>query len=306
MRALVVDPGASGGLRLGEAPDPVPGPGQVLVEVRHTSLNAAELYFAQRGAPGEVIGFDSAGVVVRAAADGRGPAAGSRVVGFGETGGFGALRALDVSDAVVVPDGIDLGEAATLPVAAGTALRALEQAGPLLGRRVLVTGASGGVGGFAVQLAALGGAYVIGVAASDAGAQWVGELGVHEVVAGLDEVKEPVDVVIDTVGGAQLVSAYGLLAEGGTLQSVGWAAGREAVLPVGATLGSPTPKSIVSVYNGGGLTDRQAQLRRLLALVADGRLRVPVGWRGPWDRIADAVGALGNRSLRGKAVLDVT
>lgn len=306
MRALIVDPGASGGLRLGEAPDPVPGPGQMLVEVRHTSLNAAELYFAQRGAPGEVIGFDSAGVVVRAAADGRGPAAGSRVVGFGETGGFGALRALDVSDAVVVPDGIDLGEAATLPVAAGTALRALEQAGPLLGRRVLVTGASGGVGGFAVQLAALGGAYVIGVAASDAGAQWVGELGAHEVVAGLDEVKEPVDVVIDTVGGAQLVAAYGLLAEGGTLQSVGWAAGREAVLPVGATLGSPTPKSIVSVYNGGGLTDRQAQLRRLLALVADGRLRVPVGWRGPWDRIADAVGALGNRSLRGKAVLDVT
>ena len=70
MRALIVDPGATGGLRLGAALDPVPGPGQVLVEVRHTSLNSAELYFAQRGAPGEVIGFDSAGVVVRTAADG--------------------------------------------------------------------------------------------------------------------------------------------------------------------------------------------------------------------------------------------
>ncbi|XUL93053.1 zinc-binding dehydrogenase [Streptomyces galilaeus] len=201
MRALIVDPEAVGGLRLGEAPDPVPGPGQLLVEIRHTSLNSAELYFVQRGAPGDVIGFDSAGVVVRAAADGSGPSVGSRVVGYGDNGGFGALRALDVADVAVVPDEVDLGEAATLPVAAGTALRALEQAGPLLGRRVLVTGASGGVGGFAVQLAALGGAYVIGVAGSADGARWVGELGAREVVAGVDEVKEPLDVVIDTVGG---------------------------------------------------------------------------------------------------------
>jgi NADPH:quinone reductase-like Zn-dependent oxidoreductase len=305
VRALIVDPGVAGGLRLGEVPEPVPGPGQLLVEVRHTSLNSAELYFAQRGAPGDVIGFDSAGVVVRAAVDGSGPAVGSRVVGYGDSGGFGALRALDVADVAVVPDEVDLGEAATLPVAAGTALRALEQAGPLLGRRVLVTGASGGVGGFAVQLAALGGAYVIGVAGSEDGARWVGELGAREVVTGADEVKEPLDVVIDAVGGAQLVSAYGVLAPGGSLQSVGWAAGRDAVLPVGVTLGSSTPKAIVSVYNGGGLTDRQAQLRRLLALVGDGRLRVPVGWRGPWDRIAEAVAALSGRSLRGKAVLDV-
>lgn len=147
MRALIVDPTAPGRLRLGDAPDPVPGPGQVLIEVRHTSLNAAELFFAERAAPGEVIGFDAAGVVVTAAADGTGPAVGSRVVGFAEGGGFGALRAMDVADVAVVPDGVELGEAATLPVAAGTALRALEQAGPLLGRTVLVTGASGGVGG---------------------------------------------------------------------------------------------------------------------------------------------------------------
>ncbi|MFD0286770.1 alcohol dehydrogenase catalytic domain-containing protein [Streptomyces lutosisoli] len=133
MRALIVDPTAPGRLRLGEVPDPVPGPAQVLVEVRHTSLNAAELFFAERAEPGEVIGFDAAGVVVTAAADGSGPAVGSRVVGFAEGGGFGALRAMDVADVAVVPDAVDLGEAAALPVAAGTALRALEQAGPLLG-----------------------------------------------------------------------------------------------------------------------------------------------------------------------------
>jgi len=305
MRALIVDPEAPGRLRLGEAPDPQPAPGQVLVEVRHTSLNAAELWFAQRAAPGEVIGYDAVGVVV-AAAEGTGPAVGSRVVGFAEGGGFGALRAMDVADVAVVPDGVDLGEAAALPVAAGTALRALDQAGPLLGRRVLVTGASGGVGGFAVQLAGLGGAHVIGVAGSEDGRRWVSELGADEAVGGVDRVAEPVDVVIDTVGGEQLAAAYGLLASGGSLQSIGWASGREAVLPVGSTLGSPAPKAIVSVYNGGGLTDRQAQLGRLLALVAAGKLRVPVGWRGPWDKIADAVEALSSRRLRGKAVLDVT
>ena len=305
MRALIVDPEAPGRLRLGEAPDPQPAPGQVLVEVRHTSLNAAELWFAQQTAPGEVIGYDAAGVVV-AAAEGTGPAVGSRVVGFAEGGGFGALRAMDVADVAVVPDGVDLGEAAALPVAAGTALRALDQAGPLLGRRVLVTGASGGVGGFAVQLAGLGGAHVIGVAGSEDGRRWVSELGADEAVGGVDRVAEPVDVVIDTVGGEQLAAAYGLLASGGSLQSIGWASGREAVLPVGSTLGSPAPKAIVSVYNGGGLTDRQAQLGRLLAVVAAGKLRVPVGWRGPWDKIADAAEVLSSRRLRGKAVLDVT
>ncbi|PBC65544.1 alcohol dehydrogenase [Streptomyces sp. Tue6028] len=305
MRALIVDPAAPARLRLGEAPDPVPGPAQVLVEVRHTSLNAAELFFAERADPGEVIGFDAAGIVVAAAADGSGPSVGSRVVGFAEGGGFGALRAMDAVDVAEVPEGVDLGEAATLPVAAGTALRALEQAGPLLGRRVLVTGASGGVGGFAVQLAALAGAYVIAVAGSQASAEGPAALGAHEVVIGLGGVKESVDVVIDTVGGDQLVAAYALLAPGGTLQSVGWASGREASLPVGSTLGSPVPKTVVSVYNGAGLTDRRAQLTRLLGLVEAGRLRVPVGWRGPWDRIAEAVDALGNRRLRGKAVLDV-
>ncbi|WP_369244203.1 zinc-binding dehydrogenase [Streptomyces sp. R41] len=305
MRALIVDPTVPGKLRLGEAPDPLPGPGQALIEVRHTSLNAAELFFAERAEPGDVLGFDAGGVVVAAAADGSGPAVGSRVVGFADGGGFGALRAMDVADLAVVPDGVDLGEAATLPVAAGTALRALEQAGPLLGRRVLVTGASGGVGGFAVQLAAIGGAYVIAVAGSEESARGLGDLGADEIAIGLAGVTQPVDVVVDTVGGDQLAAAYGLLAPDGSLQSVGWASGQGATLPVGSTLGSRTPKTIVSVYNGVGLTDRQPQLRRLLDLVAAGKLRVPVGWRGPWDKIADAAEALGNRRLRGKAVLDV-
>lgn len=305
MRALVVDPAAPAKLRLDEVPEPVPGPGQVVIEVHHSSLNAAELYFAERSQPGTVLGFDAAGVVVRAAEDGSGPAVGSRVVTFAADGGWAQRRAVDVIDLAVVPESVGLAEAATLPVAGGTALRALWQAGPIAGRRVLVTGASGGVGSFAVQLAAIAGAYVIASVGSPESGKGLDELGADEVVLGPENVDGPIDVVIDNVGGPQLAAAYGLLAPGGSLQSVGWAAGESAVLAPGSTLGRPTPVSITSVYNGSGLTDRPAQLEALLRLVAAGRLTPKIAWRGPWDRIAEATDALANRRLRGKAVLDI-
>ncbi|MFC4910033.1 zinc-binding dehydrogenase [Actinomadura gamaensis] len=306
MRALIVDPDAPARLVLGEAPEPVPAAGQAVVEVRHSSLNSAELYFAGRAEPGTVLGFDAAGVVVEPAADGTGPAAGARVVTFGDGGGWAERRAVDVIDLAVVPDAVDLADAATLPVAAGTALRALWQAGPIAGRRVLVTGASGGVGSFAVQLAAIGGAHVIASVGSAASGEGLAELGANEVVLGPENVGGPVDVVIDMVGGAQLAAAYGLLTPGGSLQSIGWASGEAAVLPPGSTLGRRSPTSITSVYNGAGVTDRPAQLKALLDLVATGRLRPRVSWRGPWDRVAEAADALAGRRLQGKAVLDVT
>ncbi|WP_312887961.1 zinc-binding dehydrogenase [Nonomuraea rhodomycinica] len=286
-------------------PEPVPTPGQVVVEVRHSSLNAAELFFAGRSTPGTVLGFDAAGVVVETAADGTGPTVGSRVVSFASGGGWAERRAVNAIDLAVVPDSVDLAEAATLPVAAGTALRALWQAGPIAGRRVLVTGASGGVGSFAVQLAAIGGAHVIASVGSAESGKGLAELGADEVVFGPENVSEPVDVVIDMVGGRQLVTAYGLLTPGGSLQSVGWASGEAAVLEPGSTLGRPAPTFITSVYNGSGLTDRPAQLKALLDLVAAGRLKPKISWRGRWDRIAEAAEALADRRLQGKAVLDV-
>jgi len=305
MRALLVDPGSPARLRLGDAPDPVPAAGQALIEVRHSSLNAAELFFAGTSEPGTVLGFDAAGVVVAAAADGTGPGAGSRVVSFAGRGGWAELRAVDTADLAVVPDDVDLAAAATLPVAGGTALRALWQAGATAGRRVLVTGASGGVGSFVVQLAALGGAHVIASVGSPERGEGLDRLGATHVVVGLDGVDEPVDIVIDQVGGPQMVDAYRLLAPGGTLQSVGWASGQPAAFPPGSTLGSPAPKSIVSVYNGSGLADRHRQLTALLDLLAAGKLTVQIGWRGSWEQVADAAQALSTRRLAGKAVLDI-
>jgi NADPH:quinone reductase len=102
---------------------------------------------------------------------------------------------------------------------------------------VLITGASGGVARFAVQLAAHAGAHVIASVGSVARGQGLGERGADEVVVGLDELKQPIHVILDNVGGPQLVAAWRLLAPGGSLQSIGWTSGEPAVFPPYSTIG---------------------------------------------------------------------
>lgn len=201
MRAIVYDSAAPRGLRLGEVAEPRPSDAQALVEVRAISLNFGELAFmAGHLQPGEVPGWDAAGVVVRAAPDGSGPAAGSAVVTFGWGGAWAERRAVETGELAVLADSIYLGAASTLPVAGVTALRALRQLGPVIGRRVLVTGASGGVGRYAVQLAARAGAHVLAVVGSAARGEGLRELGAAEIVTGLEQVTEPVFGVLDNVG----------------------------------------------------------------------------------------------------------
>src|SRR6266704_3063743 len=207
MRALVFEPGAPAGLRLGDTQDPVPGPSQALVRVAATSLNFADVAFLRdRKAPGAVPGFDAAGVVVSAAGDGSGPPAGAWVV----TGGWAELRAVETTEVAVVPDGVDAGLAAAIPVAGVTALRAVRRLGSLVGRRVLITGASGGVGRFAVQLAARAGAHVVASAGSPQRGEGLAALGAAEVVTGLDGITQPVFAALDNVGGHTLSQAYAL------------------------------------------------------------------------------------------------
>ncbi|GAA2815372.1 zinc-binding dehydrogenase [Saccharopolyspora taberi] len=298
MRALLVTPGTTSGLKLGEADDPVPAANEALVDVEHVSLNFGEVFNARESGaePGAVHGWDASGVVARAAADGSGPAVGSRVVTFGYSGAWAQRRAVPVAELAVVPDEVDLAVSSTLPVAGVTALRALRRSGPLLGRTVLVTGASGGVGRIAVQLAARAGARVIAQARRGGG---LAELGAHEVVPDLDGVGE-LDVVLDNVGGPQLVRAWELVRPGGVVQSIGWTSGEPAVFQPYATVGPA--KSLTSFQPG---TEFGADLDYLLGLLARGELAVEVGWRGSWQRYEEAAEALLGRKVTGKAVLDV-
>ncbi|HEY3502582.1 MAG TPA: zinc-binding dehydrogenase [Actinocatenispora sp.] len=303
MRALVVNHSVPAGIGLGEAPDPVPTAGQALVRVEAVSLNRGELSRLRDAEPGTVPGWDAAGVVVTPAADGTGPAAGTRVLTFGYGAAWAELRAADTTNLAAVPDGVDLGAASALPVAAGTALRAVRRLGPLLGRRVLVTGASGGVGRFAVQLAARGGAYVIALVGSAARGAGLAELGASEIVTDLDQVTGTLGGALDTIGGPVLARAFGLLAGGASVQSIGAASGEPTVFPAGATVGAPVGRRLESFQFG---TDAADDLAYLAGLLAEGAIDPQVDWRGSWDRIGEAADALLARRVRGKAVLDVT
>jgi NADPH:quinone reductase len=300
MRALIVDPSAPEALRLAAVADPVAGPSQVLIDVHHVSLNYGDLNDARSGRVpvGAVLGSDAAGVVVQAAADG-GPRVGTRVAALA-SGAFAERAAVDVGAVAAVPPSVDLAEVATLPVAGLAALRALRAAGLVLDKRVLITGASGGVGRFAVQLAAHAGAHVIASVGWLARGEGLARAGAEEVVVGLDGVDQPVDVVLDNVGGPQLVEAWTLLAPGGNLQSIGWTSGEPAVFDPYSTVGPP--KTLSSFLNAG---EAGPDLATLVKFVADGSLSVEIGWRGTWDRIAEAVRALSGRRVSGKAVLDV-
>jgi NADPH:quinone reductase-like Zn-dependent oxidoreductase len=303
MRAIVHDPRAPHGLRLTEVPSPRPGPGQVLVRVAAASLNFADVaYLADRGVPGAVPGFDAAGVVVIGAADGTGPPPGTRVVTFDWSGAWAAQRAVDVGELAVVPDGMDLVAAAALPVAGVTALRALRTLGPLAGRRVLVTGASGGVGGFAVQLAARQGAHVIASVGRPERGAGLEALGAAEVVVGLGGVAAPIHGALDNVGGATLAGAFALLAPGATVASVGMASREPTTIDFeqARIRGGGTRIETFAVGPGFG-----PDLAVLVDLAAAGELDPLVDWWGPWEKVGEAAGALLGRTVRGKAVLEV-
>jgi NADPH:quinone reductase len=309
--ALVVDHDAPAGLRLGETADPVPASDEVLVEVRAISLNHGELrgaifnYGELRGVAdqpaGYVPGWDAAGVVRTPAADGSGPPAGSRVVTFGPSGAWAQLRAVPVAELAVVPDEVDLAAASALPVAGVTALRALRRLGFVTGQRVLVTGASGGVGRFAVQLGAAAGAHVIASVGSAARGEGLAELGAAEVVVGLEGVEPGLHGVLDNVGGPQLARAFTLLAVGGSVQSIGATSGEPTVFEPYATVGEL--RSLQSFMMGGQLG---GDLAVLLGMLAEGRLDPQIGRRGDWKDVASAVEALFARRIAGKAVLDVS
>ncbi len=299
MRALIVDPAAPERIALGEVADPVLGDGQALVKIAAISLNYGELPANGGGETGAVPGWDAAGTVVRAAASG-GPAIGTRVLTHGARGGWAEYRAAALTDLAPIPDGVDLGAASALPVAAGTALRALRAIGSIVGRRVLVTGASGGVGRFAVQLARLAGAHVVAVVGSEPRGAGLAELGADEVVVGIDAVREPVFGVIENVGGPTLVRGFQLLEVGGSLLSIGGTSHEPAVFPPYATVGPQ--RSLVSFTMGPNMA---ADLAYLLDLLSRGQLDPQIGWRGSWTHAAEASRALLDRTVLGKAVLDL-
>src|SRR5258705_9329245 len=184
--AVVVDPDAPGRLVIRAVPEPTPDRDEAVVRVHAISLNRGEVRRSGVAAAGWRPGWDLAGVVERAAADGSGPSVGTRVVGFLPEGAWAQRVAVPRNALAELPDKVTFSQAATFPVAGLTALLALGKRGQILGRRVLVTGATGGVGDFAVQLARLAGAHVTASARRADQVAALRQLGAHDVTIGDD------------------------------------------------------------------------------------------------------------------------
>ena len=196
-------------MSLREVTDPSPAPNQALVEVRATSLNRGEVRGLAQRREGTVVGWDLAGVVREPAADGSGPPAGARVVGLlGDGGAWAQLAAVPTDLLAELPDEVSFEDASVLPIAGLTALHLLEVAGNVLDKRVLITGAAGGVGRIAIQLAHRAGARVTGVVRNEARGEGLRELGADELITELTpDGGKDWDVIFESVGGASLGAA---------------------------------------------------------------------------------------------------
>jgi NADPH:quinone reductase-like Zn-dependent oxidoreductase len=305
MLGYVTDPGAPAGLDRRELPDPGPGPHDVLIEVRAYAINRGELHLLEQRADGWRPGQDLAGIVAQAAADGTGPAPGTRVVGVADGAAWAQRATVPSHRVAALPDDVAFADAAALPVAGLTALRTLREGGDLLGRRVLITGATGGVGSFAVQLAVAGGAHVTALVSGAARADAARALGAHAVVTTLDEDAGRFDTVLDGVGGSVLRDAVHRLRSRGTVVAYGAAGGREPTpLAFYDFAGEPALGRLVGffIYATGEETFG-ADLAALAAMVADGRLRVDRGDTRDWSETREALDDLRRRRVTGKVVL---
>jgi NADPH:quinone reductase len=226
VRAVVVDPTAPGKLAIESVELRDPDRDEVTVRVTAISLNRGETRRAvQQAEPGWRPGWDFVGVIETAAADGSGSGPGTRVVGILPSGAWAERVNCRTHAVAALPDAVGDSQAATLPVAGLTALHALRQGGLLLGRKVLVDGASGGVGHLACQLAAAAGAQVWGHVRREeyraAVAEWCGERVVLGRELAAAKPHGPFWLILDSLGGSALSAALGMLQPGGTCVTFG-------------------------------------------------------------------------------------
>ncbi|MEV5242787.1 zinc-binding dehydrogenase [Streptomyces cinnamoneus] len=300
MRRLIPTGEAARPVAFAEAPQPVPGPGEALIKVEAFAPNRGETFLLERPRPGLLPGKDVAGLVVQAAADGSGPGIGTRVVGHPALGGWAEYAAVPTHSLAALPDGVDSVRAAALPLAGITALRLLRTAGSLAGRRVLLTGASGGVGHYVTELAVGAGAELTAVTATPERGERLAALGA-EVVHDVAAARGPFDVVLESTGGPELPLALATVRPGGLLVWFGQASRTPVTLDFFQLLGGPERVTIQHFHYAGA--PYGADLEALVRLVEQGRLHPEIGRVADWSETANTLVDLRERRIRGKAVL---
>ncbi|MEU6732090.1 zinc-binding dehydrogenase [Streptomyces physcomitrii] len=290
-----------------EVPEPEPQADEVVVEVDAFSVNRGETFLLAGPRPGWRPGKDVAGRVVRAAADGSGPAEGSRVVAHPPAAGWAERVAVAARSTAVLPESVDAATAAVLPLAGITAVRLLRQSGAAAGDRVLITGASGGVGHYVTELAAAAGIEITAVTATPERGERLAALGAAQVVQSVAEAKGPFQVVLESVGHEVLPATLPLLTSGGRLIWFGQASRQPSALNFFHFFRKPDQDPFAVTLEHFDYTRGERsygeELAELVDLVATGRLHPEIGLRGDWTGTAEAIAALRARTVRGNVVL---
>ena len=329
MRAIVIIPDEqSGTLALRDAPDPTPGPQELLIRVKATALNRADLAQRRGRYPAAVTAADSGLAIGGLEAAGEVIGMGASVAGFAEGdrvmamcgGGYAELATVDYRLALHVPERLSWEEAASIPVAYMTEHNALITNGQLqAGESVFINAASSGVGVAALQLAKLFGARPVigssGVAQKlEALADWGMDVGINYQTENVGDALlaatqgEGVDVIIDHVGASHLADHLRGMALKGRLVSVGRLGGGKHEIDldliaarrlhlIGVTFRTRTLEERIEIAQGCG--------EAILPALADGRLRPCIDRVFPLNEVAEAQGYLASNAQIGKIVLTI-
>lgn len=323
MRAVLVTRfGGPEVMVLGEVPDPVPGPGQAVVDVAvsgvtfvETQMRAGTDRWHERPALPYVPGGMVAGRV-SAAGDGTDPGwVGRRVLaGTGNTGGFAERAVVDAIELIPVPDRLDLSDAVALHTDGSTATGLVEGAQIKAGDWVLVEAAAGGVGSLLVQLAVTAGAHVVAAARGERKLDATRALGAEIAVdysqpGWAEQVREATggsgpDVVFDGVGGAIGRAAFEVTARGGRFSVHGASSGEPTIIdPQEAHTRGVQVLPIEQLFTFGPKMRGWAE--QIMAETAAGRVRPMIGQTFPLEQAAAAHAAIESRQALGKTLITV-
>jgi len=322
MKALLCEAyGLIDNLVVKDIPSPVPGPKQLLVEVKAAAVNFPDalmvqgLYQVKPPLP-FTPGAEISGIVKTVGAEVKHYKAGDRIIALTSTGGFAEECIVESAKAMPLPTGMDFETGAALVLTYCTSLHGLKDCGHLkAGETLVVLGAAGGVGISAIEIGKAMGARVIAAASSDDKLALCRKVGADETVNySTENLKDRIneltggkgaDVVYDPVGGPYTEPAVRALAWRGRLLIIGFAAGEIPKIPLNLAL--LKERSLIGVYWGDSTkhdpTGHLANLHQLHEWFAAGRIRPVVSERFPLSAAKDAIASIANRQVKGKIVV---
>src|SRR5438067_5655649 len=305
MFALVNTPNGKAPVELRQVPEPASGLHEALVAVQAFSLNRGELRSFRNNEEGWIPGQDISGIVLRQAADGSGPPAGTRIVALMDEFGWAESAAVPTQRIAILPDTVSFVAAAALPVAGLTALRTLRHGAPLLGKRVLITGAAGGVGNLAVQLAARSGGRVTAIVGSRERADVLDGLGAAEIVTDIAQAQGRFELLLESAGGASFTAAIERIAARGTIVVYGNSSGEPTAINFRDFAEHQNARIQAFDYFTSEPEERFGpDLAVLAGLIADGSLK-PRTAEYSWRDLSRIGPLLRDRQIPGKAVFHI-